>query len=100
MTLTASETSITYTDNESNGNDYISLKPMRLKVEIESVVFNNPLTIVNWNDGTKTIVRASGDKFNEEFGLAMAISRKFLNGNRSKFKRILEGAKRQVKKKK
>jgi len=44
------------------------------KPEIKKVIFNNPATIVFWEDGTKTIVKAQeGDGWDMEKGLAMAI---------------------------
>ena len=51
--------------------------PNKRMVEIEKVIFNNPATIVFWNDGSKTVVKCSEDEcFDEEKGLAMAISKK------------------------
>ena len=51
--------------------------------EIERVIFNPPATIVIWKDGTKTVVKCSGEKFDQEKGLAMAISKRALAvGNR------------------
>lgn len=54
-------------------------------VEITKVIFNNPATIVFWTDGTKTIVKCDDNEaFDEEKGLAMAISKKFL-GNKGNY---------------
>ena len=54
-------------------------------VEIEKVIFNNPATIVFWSDGEKTVVKCSCDEaFDEEKGLAMAISKKVL-GNKGNY---------------
>ena len=45
---------------------------------VEKVVFNDPITIVFWKDGTKTVSKASNeDRFDKETGLVMAIIRKF-----------------------
>lgn len=45
--------------------------------EIKNVIFNDPATIVFWEDGTKTVVKCQdGDKFDPEKGLAMAIVKK------------------------
>lgn len=45
--------------------------------EIKNVIFNDPATIVFWEDGTKTVVKCQdGDKFDHEKGLAMAIAKK------------------------
>ena len=52
--------------------------------EIKDVIFNDPATIVFWNDGTKTIVKADNEPFDPEKGLAMAISKKVL-GNQGNY---------------
>ena len=46
--------------------------------DIEKVIFNPPATIVIWKDGTKTVVKCNGEKFDQEKGLAMAISKRAL----------------------
>ena len=43
------------------------------------VIFNDPATIVMWDDGTKTVVKCEGEKFDPEKGLAMAITKKALD---------------------
>lgn len=56
------------------------------KLEIKKVIFNDPATIILWNDNTKTIVKCdSNDKFDFEKGLAMAIAKKMLGDNKSKY---------------
>lgn len=40
------------------------------------VIFNDPATIVFWNDGTKTVVKCQDEPFDSEKGLAMAITKK------------------------
>lgn len=45
---------------------------------IKKVIFNPPATIVFWENGSKTVVKAQGDVFDPEKGLAMAISRHYL----------------------
>lgn len=52
--------------------------------EIDNVIFNDPATIIFWKDGTKTIVKAEGEDFDPEKGLAMAISKKAL-GNKGNY---------------
>ena len=45
--------------------------------EIKNVIFNDPATIVFWEDRTKTVVKCQdGDEFDPEKGLAMAIAKK------------------------
>jgi hypothetical protein len=53
-------------------------------IKIKDVIFNDPATIVFWNDGTKTVVKAENEPFDREKGLAMAISKKFL-GNKGNY---------------
>ena len=48
------------------------------KPKIKKVIFNNPATIIFWNDGTKTVVKANDEQFDPEKGMAMAISKKML----------------------
>ncbi|CAK7007826.1 MAG: hypothetical protein EUB_01571 [Eubacterium sp.] len=52
--------------------------------KIRKVIFNNPATIVFWEDGTKTVVKANNEIFDPEKGLAMAISKKAF-GNKGKY---------------
>lgn len=57
---------------------------------IKKVIFNNPATIVFWNDGTKTTVKCSErDEYSEEVGLAMAISKKAF-GNKGNFNEVFK----------
>lgn len=50
--------------------------------EIRKVIFNDPATIVFWEDGTKTVVKCmEGDTFSREMGLAMCICKKVLGNN-------------------
>jgi hypothetical protein len=48
------------------------------KPKIKKVIFNDPATIIFWNDGTKTVVKANDEQFDPEKGMAMAISKKML----------------------
>lgn len=57
-----------------------------LKHMIKKVIFNDPATIVLWNDGTKTVVKADNEPYDPEKGLAMAISKKVLGNNGSYYK--------------
>lgn len=56
-----------------------------MNTEIKKIIFNNPATIVYWEDGTKTIVKCgSGDTWDKEKGLAMCFVKKLL-GNKGNF---------------
>lgn len=58
--------------------------------EIKKVIFNDPATIVLWEDNTKTVVKTcEGDLFDPEKGLAMAIAKKAL-GNKGNYYNTLK----------
>lgn len=58
--------------------------------KIKDVKFNDPATIVFWEDGTKTVVKVQdGEKFDKEKGLAMAIIKKSQD-NSSKYYEIFK----------
>lgn len=51
-------------------------------LKIKKVIFNDPATIVFWNDDEKTVVKCqNGEKFDPEKGLALAISKRVLGNN-------------------
>lgn len=57
---------------------------------IKDVIFNDPATIVFWEDGTKTVVKTQdGDEYDPEKGLAMAISKKAL-GNKHEYYNVFK----------
>lgn len=56
----------------------------RYELMIKNVIFNDPATIVYWFDGTKTVVKAEGEAFDPEKGLAMAIAKKIF-GNEGNY---------------
>ena len=62
-------------------NSIYGKKPSRLVPRIKNVIFNDPATIVFWSDNTKTVVKAQGEPFDPEKGLAMAICKRTL-GNK------------------
>lgn len=59
--------------------------------KIKNVIFNEPATIVFWEDGTKTVVTCDNkyDKFDKEKGLALCFMKKNF-GNSGKFNNILK----------
>lgn len=54
------------------------------RLAIKKVVFNDPATIVFWDDGTKTVVKCENEEYDPEKGLAMAIAKKAL-GNQGNY---------------
>lgn len=58
--------------------------------EIRELVFNNPATIIFWEDGTKTIVKTqNGEAFDKEKGFCMAVVKK-LFGNEGNYYNIVD----------
>ena len=58
--------------------------------EIKNVIFNDPATIVFWEDGTKTVVKCQdGDEFDPEKGLTMAITKK-IYGNKGSYCNVIK----------
>lgn len=69
--------------------DY-SLYYKRNESLIKNVIFNEPATIVYWNDNTKTVVKCGDDEaFDPEKGLAMAIAKRFL-GDRDNYYEVFK----------
>ena len=54
------------------------------KFRIKKVIFNDPATIVLWEDGTKTVVKCENEDFDPEKGLSMAFTKKVL-GNKGHY---------------
>lgn len=60
------------------------------RVSIRKVIFNDPATIVQWSDGTKTVVKCGPeDSYDMEKGLAMAIVKK-MAGNDNRFHKVFK----------
>ena len=57
--------------------------------QIKKVIFNEPATIVFWQDGTKTVVKTQNEEdFDPEKGLAMAIAKKAMGNEGNYFNQI------------
>lgn len=61
----------------------------RPNIKIRRVIFNDPATIVMWEDGTKTVVKANNEPFDKEKGLVMAICKK-VYGNKGNFNNVFK----------
>lgn len=57
--------------------------------KIKDVIYNDPATIIFWEDGTKTVVKCKNEKFDPEKGLAMAFSKKIL-GNKGNYYNVFK----------
>jgi hypothetical protein len=60
---------------------------------VKQVIFSNPATIIIWTDGTKTVVKAINEPFDEEKGFAMAYLKK-MYGHRNTYIKIIKKANR------
>lgn len=68
-------------------------KPVERKVfktpGIKEVIFNEPTTIVYWDDGTKTVVQCSEeDTFNKDAGIALCMMKKMFGNDGAYYKEI------------
>ena len=61
--------------------------------KVKRLIFNPPATIVYWTDGTKTVVKAQDEEFDEEKGLAMAFMKKN-SKDWNKYGKIIKNAER------
>lgn len=57
----------------------------------KKVIFNNPATIVFWNDGSKTVVKCENEDFDPEKGFAMAFMKHVL-GNKGNYYNVVKDA--------
>lgn len=74
-----------YCENDSVNTKNLNTKEMFDILKIKKVVFNDPATIVYWEDGTKTVVKCSeNDTYDPEKGLAMCIAKKAM-GNTGRY---------------
>lgn len=78
--------------NKFHAQDKVEVvKPIETYIpEIKNAYFNNPMTVVMWEDGTKTMIRCQdGDTYSAETGLALCIAKKAL-GNMPNFNNVFK----------
>lgn len=69
--------------------------PVAYKARFKKVIFNNPATIVFWDDDTKTVVKCGDDDvYDPEKGVALCFMKKAL-GNHGNFNYILKNCVKQ-----
>ena len=89
---TGVETYITYYNNYVTSTNAVlnTIRTAQTVIpKIKDVIYNDPATIVFWEDGTKTVVKCKNEKFDPEKGLAMAFSKKML-GNKGNYYNIFK----------
>ena len=58
---------------------------IRKQLSVKKVIFNDPATIVFWEDGTKTVVKCSkNDSFNPYNGFCAALAKKIYGTSRTR----------------
>lgn len=71
---------------------YHHIKPPKkiggIEPKPKKVIFNDPATIIYWNDGTKTVVKCHDEKFDPEKGFAMAVTKKMF-GNKGNYYSVI-----------
>ena len=76
--------------SDTNKNSSLSEKEFGYIPGIKNAYFNDPVTVVMWSDGTKTMVKCQdGDTYSKEVGLALCISKKAL-GNKPNFNNVFK----------
>jgi hypothetical protein len=64
---------------ESGSHDMIAKYPVP---KVKRIIFNDPATIVFWEDGTKTVVKCmQGYEFSEYYGFVCALAKKLYGSN-------------------
>lgn len=67
----------------------ITFAPKAVAGDVEKVVYNDPATIVIWNDGTKTVVKChEGDVYDPEKGFLLCCAKK-LFGNKGRYNDVM-----------
>lgn len=61
-------------------------------MKAKRVIFNPPATIVIWEDGTKTVVKAQDDRYDRMTGVAMCYMKKALGNTSRAFNDALRAA--------
>jgi len=71
----------------------VTMYELKTLPTIDKVIFNKPATIVFWNDKTKTVVKCRDtDDFNEVYGLAMAVAKKYFGSSSALKKAAKKGS--------
>lgn len=61
---------------------------LTIKLAIKNVIYNDPATIIYWEDGTKTVVKANDEPFDREKGFSMAVLKKLMGNQGSYFNEV------------
>jgi len=80
---TAAKTEAALTWAFNNGAGLHKDAPMTISSKIDKVIFDDPATVILWNDGTRTVVHTQdGEPYDKEKGFAMAVCKKVFGNER------------------
>ena len=83
MSLRGFNTDVTFIDEWA-------WKPFKVMPEIKKAIFNDPATIVFWDDGTKTVVKCGeDDTYDKEKGLSLCYMKRLFD-NKGNYNEILK----------
>lgn len=83
-------------DNAINALEKVEYPSIKIpnRITVKKVVFNPPATIIIWNDGSKSVVKAqNGEPFDPEKGFVMAYLKKLLGNDNTFNKEITKWVK-------
>lgn len=65
--------------------------PTQFRPDIKKIIFNDPATIILWNDGTKTVVKCGpDDAYDPEKGYVMCLLKRFCGNDTAMFHKFLK----------
>ena len=85
---------LVYSITWGSGGIFMGDKDNFLKQQfgIKEVILNDPYTIVNWSDGTKTVIKCGhGDYYDPEKGITWAIAKRAL-GTSTAVRKVIQNA--------
>ncbi len=76
--------------NDAVSNPCDEFMPKKSVCDVKNVIFNPPVTVVLWTDGTKTISRCSeDDSYEERTGFLVCVAKKFF-GNGTRYRKVMK----------
>lgn len=65
--------------------------PTQFRPNFKKIIFNDPATIILWNDGSKTVVKCGpDDKYDPEKGYVMCLLKRFCGNDTAMFHKFLK----------
>lgn len=65
--------------------------PVKINLEIEKVIYNDPATVILWTDGSKTVVKCQeGDAYDPQKGFLLCVFKKYFGDNKGNYNNIIK----------